>query len=141
MPMQSPQQAAEKWSRNLGASTQTITEGVQAVTVSPTQRAAERVDAYVSGVQRAVADGKYAAGLRRVSLEQWRQSMVQKGVPRIASGANQAVSKMSEFLAELFPHIEACQRTLSQMPRGDLQQNIQRMIANVEHMSRFRRRS
>jgi hypothetical protein len=140
MPMPNPQQAAEKWSRNLGSASQTIQEGVQAVSVSPTQKAAERVNAYVQGVQRAVADGKFQAGLRRVSLEDWKRSMIQKGVPRIASGASAAIPKFADFMSEFLPHVEAGLRQLESMPRGDLPTNIQRAVAMMEHNSRFRRR-
>ena len=140
MPMPSPQQAAEKWSRNLGAATTSITEGVQNVTVSPTAKAAERADAYLAGVQRAIADGKWQAGLRRVTVEDWRSAMVQKGIPRIASGASAAVPKMASFLDEFLPHVEAGLRQLESMPRGDLNTNIQRAVAMINHNARFRRR-
>jgi len=141
MAKMSPSQIAEKWSRNLGASTASIQAGVDAVTVSPTEKAARAVDNYVSGVQRAVADGKYVAGLRRVSLSDWQQAMKGKGIARIASGAAAARPKMEAFLVEFLPHVEAGQRALESMPRGDLQTNIARAVRMMEHNATFRRRS
>lgn len=137
----SAQAVAQKWSRNLGSASQAIQEGIAGVTVAPTQKAAERVNAYIAGVQRAVADGKFQSALRRVSLEDWKQAMLTKGVPRIASGANAATNKMADFMSEFLPHIEAGQRALESMPRGDIQQNIARAVAMIEHNSRFRRRT
>lgn len=135
-----PQQVAQKWARNLNAAGESIRAGVEAVTVSPTEKAARRVDAYAAGVQRAVADGTFVSGLRRVTLEAWKDSMLKKGAPRIGAGATAAVGKMEGFLAEFLPYVDSGKRALEATPRGDLQTNIQRMIAMVEHNARFRRR-
>lgn len=139
--MLSAQQLAQKWARNLGASTEAIKNGVAAVTTSPTAKAANRADAYVMGVQKAVADGKWQAGLRRVTLEDWKNSMLTKGVNRIGQGALAAQSKMESFLADFLPHVQSGVTALASMPRGDLAQNIQRAVFMMEHNSKFRRRS
>lgn len=136
----SPQSVAAKWSRNLSAAQQTIAEGVRAVTESPTEKAAREADRYLQGIQRAVAEGKWQDGLRAVGLEDWRQLMLSKGVTRIGQGAQASQSKFEAFMAEFLPHVEAGRRMLANMPRGDLASNIQRMIAMVEHNSRFRKR-
>ncbi len=141
MAKQSPQQLAQKWSRNLAASTASIQAGVNAVTVSPTERAARQSEAYLMGVQNAVASGKFQSALRRVTLQEWQSSMLNKGIGRIASGANAAIGKVEGFLAEFLPHVEAGQRMLETMPRGDLQTNIARAVAMIEHNSKFKRRS
>lgn len=134
-----PSQVAQKWSNRLSQSGEAIRQGVQAVNESPTQKAAARADAYVAGIQRAVADGKYQRGLERVSLEDWRRAMLEKGVQRISTGASQAQPKMESFLQEFLPHVESGQRMLESMPRGSLEQNVQRMIAMVQHNAKFRR--
>ena len=141
MSTKTPAQIAQKWARDLAASTETIRTGVEAVTESPTSKAAARSDAYLRGVQQAVADGKGQNGLNRVSLQHWKDDMLTKGLPRIASGASQAEPKFQAFMAEFMPHIEQGLRQLQSMPRGDLNQNIQRMVAMVQHNARFHRRS
>lgn len=141
MPMKNPQTVADKWSRNLASSTTAIQEGVNNVSVSPTAKAAQNQEAYLAGVQRAVADGKWERGLKRVTLEDWKQAMLSKGVSRIASGASAAVGKMETFLSEFLPHVESGQRMLENMPRGDLATNIQRAVAMMEHNAKFKRRS
>lgn len=135
-----PNLAAEKWSRNLAASGEAIKNGVNAVTVSPTEKAAQRADAYAAGVAKSVADGKFQAGLRRVTLDDWKQKVLRVGLARIASGAAEAKPKMQRFLADFAPHVEAGQRMLESMPRGDLQTNIQRAIAMMQHNAQFKRR-
>jgi hypothetical protein len=134
-----PKQIASKWARNLQGAQGAIQEGVRSVTESPTEKAARRADAYVQGVQRAAADGKWQEALRSVSLEQWREAMLVKGVGRVGTGAQAAIPKVEAFLSEFLPHVEAGQRKLASMPRGDLSANIARAVAMIEHNAQFRR--
>jgi hypothetical protein len=132
-----PQTSAQKWASNLGAATTAIQNGVAAVTVSPTSKAAQAVDRMVAGVQRAAASGKIANALNAVSLQSWQQSMTQKGIPRIATGAQAALPKFQAFLTQLIPFQQA---GLAQLPpRGDINQNIQRMTAWAQYMSTFKK--
>lgn len=140
MAMLNPQAVSDKWARNLGAAGEAIKAGVQAVSVAPTDKAAAAADRYAAGVARAVTDGKYQAGLRRVSLEDWKQATLRKGLNRIAAGATEGKSKMTAFLSDFIPHLEAGQRMLDSMPRGDLQTNIQRAVSMMQHNAQFKRR-
>jgi hypothetical protein len=93
----------------------------------------------LAGIQEAAASGKIEAGLRRVSLEDWRSKMIEKGIPRIASGAQSAKSNVTDFWQSFLPWLESGQRKLESMPRGDLEQNIARAIEMMRHNSQFRR--
>lgn len=129
---------ARKWAQNLGASTSSIKAGVLATTTNPAQKAAQRADAYVSGVQQAVASGKWQRGLARTSLQSWQDAMVNKGLPRIASGASAATPKVQQFYDKWIPHQQALQAKLASMPRGDLSTNIQRAVVAIEHNASFK---
>ena len=137
--MGSASEFARKWARNLGQATESIKSGVMAVQVSPGEKAARNVDGYLAGVNRAVADGKYQAGLRSFTVDEWRTATLTKGLPRIASGAAAAVGKVEQFLTEFMPHLESGQRMLESMPRGDLEQNLARMTAMARHNAKFKR--
>lgn len=134
-----PQRVAEKWVRNLSASTGDIREGVQAVTESPTEKAAAQVAKYEAGVQRAIANGKYVNRLRQVTLEEWKQATLDKGIGRIASGAAAAEGNFAEFMAQLIPFQENLQRTIDAMPDTSLEDSIQRQAAWTRGMSEFQR--
>lgn len=129
--------AAQKWAQNLSGATTAIQQGVAGVTTSPTSRAADRADAYAQGVARAVASGKYANNLRAVTLQQWQDAMNKKGIPRIATGAQAAVPKMTSFLNALIPYQMS---GLAQLPpRGDFNQNMARMMAWAQYMAAFKK--
>ncbi len=134
-----PARAAQRWAQQMQNVASKVTEGVSQVVRSPTEAAAARQQAYVDGVQRAAQSGKWARGLRRVSLPQWQQAMIDKGIPRIASGATAAEPKVQQFLAEFLPHVASGVNSLPQ--RGTLEQNTARAVAMIQHNAKFKRRS
>lgn len=133
MTSQTADQIAAKWAQNLSGATASITAGVQGVSTAPGQAAARNKAQYLAGVQ-AKAD-KWAQNTAAVSLSEWQQAFITKGIPRIASGATAAQPKMTTFMAKLLPYQKA---GISQLPqRGNLQQNTQRATAWINYMANF----
>ncbi len=136
MALPSPEEAAAAWASRLAGSTDRITRGVQSVTTAPGQAAARQKAAYTQGVAASV--DKWAARVASVPLGEWQASMIEKGAPRIASGAAAAQPKMAAFMAQLLPHIAT---QVAALPaRGGLDQNINRMGQFVRGMAKFQRR-
>jgi hypothetical protein len=132
----SPDQIASKWSSRLAQSGDQIKSGVQGVNVAPGQLAARQRNVWQQNLI-AAAD-KWASRVAAVSLAEWQQDMLNKGVPRIASGAQAAQPKFAQFMGQLLPYIESGRANLP--PRGDLEANINRLTSFVRYMSQFRRR-
>ena len=132
--MPTPAAAAQKWANNLGAATAAYTAGVQAVTAAPGQAAAAAVDRYISGTQAAAQ--KFATKSAAVSLTSWQQSAINKGAPRLATGATAAQAKFTAALTSLFPAIS--QAVASLPPKGNLQQNIARSVAFQTAMANYK---
>lgn len=137
--MKNATDVANKWANNLASSTTSMQQGVQAVTTAPTQLAAQAQTAYLAGVQKAVSSGKWANALQRVSLADWQQAMIQKGIPRVASGATAAKGKFANFMQQFLPWVQQGQQQLATMPRGTLDQNIQRAVFMMQHNAQFQR--
>ena len=91
-----PTAVATKWSRNLAASTQSITDGVNAVTVNPAATASAKSAKWQAAMQDPATLAKYKAGLDRTTIDMWKQSMLTKGVARIAQGAQQAYARLRQ---------------------------------------------
>lgn len=134
-----PQQVAAKWQRNTAASGQAYKDGINAVTQSPMEAAANQADRYIAGVTRAVESGKWQAGLRRTSLSAWKQASTEYGAQRLADGAKKAQPKMESFMTEFMPHVMRVADTVRQMPKGGLQNGINRAVAQIEGNANFRR--
>lgn len=136
MAMPTPEQAAAAWAQGLAGATERITQGVQSVTTSPGQAAARQKAVYTQQVA-ANAD-KWATNVAKVSTGEWQQATIEKGVPRIASGASAAQPKMAQFMGQLLPHISSVKSSLP--ARGNLDQNVNRMVTFTKGMAKFQRR-
>jgi hypothetical protein len=132
-----PQAVAQKWARNLGASTQDIVAGVDAVTTAPTQAAAARKTEMLAKLTNAVNSGKWERGLSRVSLQDWKNAMKDKGVQRVASGAQTAQPKMAAFMTEFLPVAESVSQQTKAMPKMTLEDSIARSAAAIRAFAEF----
>jgi len=129
----------EKHARRLGAATEDIRKGIDRVTVNPCELAAAKQEKMLANLTASVNDGRWAAGLKRVSLEQWKDKAKNVGVGRVASGINAAKDKVIAFAEQLLPHIDAGVAKLKTMPDITLEDNIQRMTTMCRHMASFKR--
>lgn len=137
MAQKDPAAVAQKWASNLGAATQSITDGVNAVSTAPGAAAARQKQAWV---QRTTASAdKWAARVSAVTLEDWRSATITKGIPRVASGAQQAQPKMQQFMQEFLPHVERVAQQVRAMPKLSLEDSIARATAQIRGNAQFRR--
>ena len=133
------QQISQKWSRNYTGSTEQMKQGANAVTVSPTQKAIQAKDRYIAGVTAAYNDGRYEAGLAKVTLADWREAYLTKGIPNAASGAKLGAIKLERHEREFGPIRD--QIIASLPPRGTREENIQRAVAFIRAMGETRMRA
>lgn len=138
MKNRNPAMVAEKWVARLSASTKDIQDGVTATQKNPMQEALRRADAYVDGVRQAVADGRWQAGLQRVSLDDWKGAMIKKGIPIIAARAALAKNKYLKFITAFLQFQQGVAQELSSMPRGSLEQNIARAVHVMRRNHEFK---
>lgn len=134
MPTRNPADVAARWAQNLSGATSKIQAGVEAVTVAPGQAAARQKGAYVQGVT--ASQDKWATNVAAVSAQSWKDSTINKGLPRIASGAQAAQGKFANFMVKLLPYIDSGVQSLP--ARGSLDANIARSTAWIRYMSQFK---
>jgi len=129
----------EKHARRLKAAVEDVRKGIDRVTESPTEKAAAKADKMLTNLTSSVQSGKWAAGLKRVSLEEWKRKARDIGVNRIAAGIDGSKSKVIAFAEELLPHIDRQQAKIAAMPDVTLDDNINRMTSFIRGMSEFKR--
>ena len=139
MPRVTPEEGARKLIDRARAAAPHIAEQVRKVTVAPTEAAAQKIDKMRTNVIKAIDDGKVERGLRRVSLSDWQSAMINKGVPRITQGLEQAETKIVEFNREFYPHLERVQAEVDAMPDTTLEDNIARAVHNIRRNAEFTR--
>lgn len=129
----------EKHNRRLKAASEDMRLGVERVTESPTAKAAKKADKMRTNINKAIDSGKWAAGLNRVTLEEWKSKMINKGVGRVAAGIDEAEGKVVAFAEKLLPHVDAGKAAIDKLPDVTLEDSIARMTAFTRHMSKFKR--
>lgn len=134
-----PQQFAEKWARRLQSAAPDITNGINRVDTSPTEKAAAKQDKMLANVTAAIQSGKWSRGLSRVTLADWKKAAIEKGVPRIAQGASGAQPKVTNFASQLLPFQDTLVAQVKSMPDLTLEDSIARMTTFVRGMSKFQR--
>lgn len=134
-----PAEFQEKHARRLSAAVEDVRKGIDRVTVNPCEQAAAKQEKMLTNLTASVNDGRWAAGLKRVSLEEWKDKAKNVGAGRIASGINAAKAKVIAFAEQLLPHIDAGTAKLTTMPDITLEDNIARMTSFIRHMADFKR--
>lgn len=134
-----PQQFTEKWQRRIQSATPDITNGINRVDTSPTQQAAAKKDKMLQNLTASVQNGKWEAGLNRVTLADWKSAAINKGVPRIAQGAAGAGAKLTNFASQLLPFQDSLASQVKSMPDLTLEDSINRMTTWVRGMAKFTR--
>lgn len=140
MAQKDPKAIAEKFVRRTQAATQDMTNGVNAVTINPAQQAIAKEAKLLQNVTQAIQSGKWRRGMQTVTLESWKQAMIQKGAPRVSAGVQAAQGKMEQFYGELLPYQEQLQTKLSTMPDLTLEDSINKAVTWMRGMSNFKRR-
>ena len=139
MPKVTPEEGARKLIDRARSAAPHIADQVRKVTVAPTEKAAQKVDKMRTNFLKAIDDGKVERGLRRVTLSDWQNAMINKGVPRISQGLEQAESKIVEFNRQFYPFLDRVQNEVAGMPDVTLEDNIQRAVHNIRRISEFKR--
>jgi hypothetical protein len=134
-----PSSATAKWVSNLSNATQHITDGVNAVTTAPGVAAARQQQTWLARIQASAQ--KWATNVAAVSLQDWQQSMIQTGIPRIAQGAQAKQGKYQAFATKFFPYLQTGVNTVRAMPKVTLQDGINRAVAMINHNAKFSNKS
>ncbi len=134
-----PAEFQEKHARRLKAAISDMQKGVEAVTQSPTEAAAAKKEKMRAGINAAIDNGKWEQGLKRVTLAEWKDKMLTKGLGRVAAGIDAAAPKVVAFASELLPYQDNLKSELARMPDVTLEDSISRMTTFIRGMAKFKR--
>lgn len=134
-----PEEYQEKQARRLKGAVEDMKMGVAKVTESPTEKAAAAKDKMQARLNEALNNGKWEAGLKRVSLDDWKKAMTEKGINRVAAGIDGAKPKVIAFARDLLPYIDEQRAKIKAMPDATLEDSISRMVEFTRGMSQFKR--
>lgn len=138
MAKMTPAALAQKWASKLGASTESYKAGVQAVQTNPAQKAIEAKDRWIASLNEAAMDGRYEAGLSKVTLGDWKTAAIEKGAAALQAGARLGAAKVEKHEREFGPVRDSIVQSLP--ARGTTDQNDQRMLEFVRQMRSTKKR-
>lgn len=130
-------QVAAKWASRAQGATQALQDGINNVQTAPGALAAAKQDKMLANLTKSILDGKWAANVSAVTLQQWKDAMLTKGVQRYGAGVAAAQPKMQAFMSKLLPFQANIQAQLASMPDLTLQDNINRAVFMMTEMSKF----
>jgi hypothetical protein len=120
--------AAQAWVNGMQAAGPKYSAGVTAVKTAPGQLAAAKSDFWAQQV--AAAKQKFASNVAKVTLQSWQQAAINKGAPRLGTGATAAQPKFVAFMTAFIPVLT---NVVAGLPAGGTyEQNKQRSLAFMD---------
>jgi hypothetical protein len=111
-------------------------DGAKVLDKNPCELAIAKLDKMKANFVKAIDDGVVEAGLRRVTLDDWRTAYLTVGIPRVSTGVDKAMPKRREFDEYLVNTLNQVLPKIAEMPDLTLEDSLQRVRALMEHMSR-----
>lgn len=133
-----PEGFADKQIRRLSAAGADMRAGVEAVSENPCELAADKADDWQAKMAQEKTKAKFQAGLRRVSLADWKKKMVDVGIPRVATGISAARPKIVRFATAFLPHAANVSAEVKAMPGVTLEDGIARATHTIRRMAEFK---
>jgi len=135
-----PEEYAEKWARRLKGARVDIERGIERVDKAPTEKAVEKKEKFVQRLTEAIESGRWEEGLKKVGLEDWKEAMKKKALPRLSSGVDESIGKMENVGKELLPYIEKVQKEIQAMPDLTLDDAIERAKRWIQKMAEYKKK-
>ena len=133
-----PQQLASKWQSKMTASVDAYKQGISAVQGNPAQLAIAAKDKWIQNTIEASNDGRYEAGLSKVTEASWKTACLEKGANAIQAGARVGAAKVERHEREFAPIRDSIVQSLP--ARGSLEQNLERARQMAVQMAQTRKR-
>jgi len=126
-----PDEAAARWVSGMQGASARYTSGVQAVTVSPTAKAAQAVDTWANNV--ANSRDRFVRGLNKVSLADW-QTAAAAGAANLGTGAQRKQQKFLEATQTNFQNMASVVSQVDSMPKSTYADRRARALAFMDGM-------
>lgn len=132
------EQFQEKHARRLKAAVEDMRAGVSRVTEAPGRKAAAKKQKWIARLSDPATQEKWARRVAAVTVDEWKDSMLNKGINRVAAGIDGAKSKVIAFAEAMIPHQNSGLTELSGMPDLTLEDSVNRASFWIRHMAKFK---
>lgn len=134
----SPQEVAQKWSQRSQAAAQDYTAGINRVSTSPTEAAANAHATWSARLADPNTVAKYQRKLRAVTLEEWKSAAAQFGASRYSQGVAAKEAKFERAMVPLLQFIDSAVAQVKRMPNVTFEDRLQRSRAMQTLMHNYK---
>jgi uncharacterized protein YaaR (DUF327 family) len=128
---------AKKWGDRLKGATSEIRDAVQKLDKDPGALAIAQQEKLLAKVTEAIKSGKWAKKRAKVTLDDWKKAMLNKGIPNISTGVDNATSKVQDFAKKLLEYEKSQITEIDKLPTVTLEDSIRKMTEWVRRMAKF----
>lgn len=129
--------ATAKWLANLSNAGPRMQAGAMRVQTAPGAAAAAAADKWLAKVTQ--SKDKFKARVGSVSLQDWQNSYINVGIPRVAQGAQAKQQKFTAFLDQFLPYLASGLQTIDKMPSTTTEDGVARASAMIRWNAKFKR--
>ena len=130
------QEWLDKWGRRLNAVNADMKAGIERVQTAPGKEAAKEAERMLKNLMEAVQSGRWGKAVSSVSLDEWKQAMINKGIPRISQGVTTAQKTKEANIAALLTAVDKAAAAANALPKGGLEESIARATTFMREMSK-----
>jgi hypothetical protein len=130
-----PQQATAKWLTGISGANERMKQGALNVQTAPGQLAAAAADKWLAKVT--AAKPKFIANSKAVSLQDWQNSYINTGLPRVTQGAQDKQAKYTNAMGPFFNYMNQGLATIDKMPKNTIEDSVQRAAAMIRWNAKY----
>ncbi len=128
------QEFRDKWKRRTKDAQGDYRDGIARVNEAPGKKAVEKQDKLQRNFNDAVDSGKWKRNTEAVTLEDWKQPTLKKGVQNFSTGVEAAGDKVLAFAEELDAVLSLVRSKVDKMPDETFGERMERMHTQAEMM-------
>jgi len=130
--------AAERWVKKqierARVATEDYKEGVQNPERDPIKAALDANEKRIKKLQESIAKKTWESKMSKLTLADWQEPTLKKGVDRFGPGVEAAEEKIRKFVSSWRPKLEAIQNAVRAMPDVTDADREKRMLENLRRL-------
>lgn len=130
-------QIAEKYQRGVSGAGGDYAAGIQNPSRPWAQATAQGAARYQAGVQQAIQERRFEAGVQKAGDAKWQNGALNKGANRYQAAAAEAAQAYASVADRVMNAANAAQQAVANMPAQTLEQRLQRSNAAARAISAY----
>jgi hypothetical protein len=124
----------QKWGTRLNSAQSDMKTGAMRVTRAPGESAAAAAPLMLQRITESINSGLWAKNVSAVTLAQWQDAFVNKGIGRVGAGVTAAQKTKGQVITNLLNAVDVSAAKARSLPKGTIENSIARAAAFMTEM-------